>query len=134
MLILILPSHGGCKAKSTYALQLGSKYHDQGCITVVVTINTNVRGEIQSYRTSHDAAKHVTARQRQTLLGPPESLANQPRPLHILSKEGGFAATDMCPSGKCQTISHIVNSCPQFTMEWAEAIADVATEWLKTRG
>jgi len=47
----------------------------------------------------------------QTLLGSPELLPDQPRPLHMLSKE---AATDMCPCGKRQTMSHIVNSCPSW--------------------
>jgi len=33
------------------------------------------------------------------------------------------AATDMCPCGKCQTMWHIVNSCPQSKLEGAAAIA-----------
>jgi len=28
-------------------------------------------------------------------------------------KKWGLAATDMCPCGRCQKMSHIVNSCPQ---------------------
>jgi len=34
-----------------------------------------------------------------------------------------LAATDMCPCDKCQTMSHIVNSCPQSKLERAAAIA-----------
>jgi len=37
-------------------------------------------------------------------------------------KKWGLAATDMCPCGKCQTMSHIVNSCPQSKLEGAAAI------------
>ena len=52
-----------------------------------------------------------------TLLGTSTLLLDQPRPLCILSKEVGLAATDICPCGKRQTMSHIVNSCPQTKLE-----------------
>ena len=48
---------------------------------------------------------------------------SQPWPLHILLKEVGLAATNMYPCGKCQTMSHIVNSCPQSKLEGAAVIA-----------
>jgi len=48
-------------------------------------------------------------------------------------KKWGLAATHTCPCGKRQTMSHIVNSCPQSKLEEAAAIA-LATEWLKTHG
>jgi len=38
-------------------------------------------------------------------------------------KKWGLAATEMCPCGKCRTMSHIVNSCPQSKLEGAAAIA-----------
>jgi len=38
-------------------------------------------------------------------------------------KKWSLAATDMCPCGKCQTMSHIVDSCPQSMLEGAAAIA-----------
>ena len=38
-------------------------------------------------------------------------------------KKWGLAATDMCPCGKRQTMSHIVNSCPQSKLEGAAVIA-----------
>jgi len=38
-------------------------------------------------------------------------------------KKWGLAATDMCPCGKHQMMSHIVNSCPQSKLEGAAAIA-----------
>jgi len=38
-------------------------------------------------------------------------------------KKWGLAATDMCPCGKHQTMSHIVNSCPQSKLEGAAVIA-----------
>ena len=38
-------------------------------------------------------------------------------------KKWGLATTNMCPCGKCQTMSHIVNSCPQSKLEGAAAIA-----------
>jgi len=41
---------------------------------------------------------------------------------HLVNK-WGLAATDMCPCGKRQTMSHIVNSCPQSKLEGAAAIA-----------
>jgi len=39
-------------------------------------------------------------------------------------KKWGLAATDMCPCGKHQTMSHIVNSCPQL-----ERAAAIALSW-----
>jgi len=48
------------------------------------------------------------------------------------------AATDTCPCGKRQTMSHIVNSCPQTKLEGGlqrlHSADDAATEWLKTYG
>jgi len=38
-------------------------------------------------------------------------------------KKWGLAATDMCPCGKRQTMSHIVNSCPQSKLEAAAVTA-----------
>ena len=38
-------------------------------------------------------------------------------------KKWGLAATDICPCDKCQTMSHIVNSCLQSKLEGAAAIA-----------
>jgi len=34
-------------------------------------------------------------------------------------KKCDLPATDMCPCGKCQTMSHILNSCPQSKLEGA---------------
>jgi len=58
------------------------------------------------------------------LLGTPE-FCFQTNQGHCAScrKKWGLAATDMCPCGKCQTMSHIVNSCPQSKLEGAAAIA-----------
>jgi len=38
-------------------------------------------------------------------------------------KKRGLATTDMCPCGKRQAMSHIVNSCPQSKLEGAAATA-----------
>jgi len=38
-------------------------------------------------------------------------------------KKCGLVATDMCPCGKRQTMSHIVSSCLQYKMEEAVVIA-----------
>ena len=51
-------------------------------------------------------------------------------------KKWGVAATDVCPCGEHQTMSHIVNSCPQTKLEggWAAAIAlSWMTELLKLK-
>jgi len=60
----------------------------------------------------------------QTLLGTPELLLDQPRPLcNPVESSSTLQQVDMCPCGKCQTMSHIVNSCPQSKLEGAAAIA-----------
>jgi len=49
-------------------------------------------------------------------------------------KKWGLAVTNMCPCSKCQTMSHIVNSCPQSKLERLQQLHsadDVATKWLK---
>jgi len=50
-------------------------------------------------------------------------------------KKSGLAAIDMCPCGRCQMRSHIVNSCPQTKLEGGlqrlHSADDVDTEWLK---
>jgi len=52
-------------------------------------------------------------------------------------KNWGLAATDICPCGKRQTMSHIVNSCPQTKLEGGlqrlHPADDDDTEWLKTQ-
>ena len=67
-----------------------------------------------------------------------KSLPDQPRPLCILSlKEVGPCSNRHVPLCKRQTMSHIVNSCPQTKLEGGlqqlHSADDVATEWLKTR-
>jgi len=58
--------------------------------------------------------------------------------VHPVERSGGVAATDMCPCGKGQTMSHIVNSCPQTKLEGGlqrlHSADDFATESLKTYG
>jgi len=53
-------------------------------------------------------------------------------------KKSGLAAIDMCPCGRCQMRSHIVNSCPQTKLEGElqrlHSADDVDTEWLKMYG
>jgi len=53
-------------------------------------------------------------------------------------KKLGLAATDMCPCSKCQTMSHIVNSCPHYKpgggLQRLHSADDIANEWLKTCG
>jgi len=51
-------------------------------------------------------------------------------------KKRNLAATDMCPCGKCQTMSHIVSSCPQSMLELQRLYSadDVGTLWLKRYG
>jgi len=41
----------------------------------------------------------------------------------------GLAATDMCPCGKHQMMSHIVNSCPQSKLEGRRGAAAIALSW-----
>ena len=47
-------------------------------------------------------------------------------------KKWGLAATDMCPCGKCRTMSHTVNS-PQTKLEgglqWLHSADDIAEGW-----
>ena len=47
-------------------------------------------------------------------------------------KKWGLAATDMCPCGKCRTMSHTINS-PQTKLEgglqWLHSADDIAEGW-----
>jgi len=65
------------------------------------------------------------------LLGTPESLPGQPRPLRILPKEVG-----PCSNRHMPLHVHIVNSCTQSKLEGGlqqlHSADDVATKWLKT--
>jgi len=49
---------------------------------------------------------------------------------HPVERSGGLAATDMCPCGKCQTISDIVNSCPQSKLGGGAAM--IALRWWRS--
>jgi len=65
---------------------------------------------------SNDAlSSHIFSWQQQQ--GTSKSRPDQPRPLCIRRKKWGLAAADICPWGKCQTMSGIVNSCPQTKLE-----------------
>ena len=51
-------------------------------------------------------------------------------------KKWGIAATKMCPCGKFQPMSHIINSCSPAKLEselhQLHSADDIATKWLKT--